>query len=144
MATEGPLNSETSMTTLVTGIIHDVQDPMKQQMTLLKVDLRNDLRQTKEAMTSLVIGGIVVGLGGILLSLVLVHALHEGFGLPLWGSHAIVGGLITTIGLTLVYAGTKRLQDLNPLPEQSVEAMKENVRWETRNSTTTPTPSVNR
>jgi hypothetical protein len=136
MSTQAQTGPDPSMTMLVTGIINDAQDLLKQQSILLKHELRNDIRQTKEAATSLVTGGVVSFVGLLLLSLMLVHLLNWiAPSWPLWTCYALVGGLVTAAGLIAAYAGLQKFHDLNPLPEQSVQAMKENLQWTTtRNS----------
>jgi len=127
--------SEASLTGLVTGIVNDAQELIKQQVALLKHDIRSDIRQAKEGFTSLAIGGGIAALGAVLLSFMLVHLFYWLVpAVPLWGWFAIVGGLITVIGVILIYAGVRRISELNPLPENTVEAMRENLRWTTKPS----------
>jgi len=136
MATQGSTGSEPSMTALVSGIVHDAEELFKQQVALLKHDLRADIRQTKEAATSLVVGGIVTNMGAILLMFMIVHLLNWLIpALPLWSCFAIVGVVLTGVGLAWLKMGAKTLETLNPLPEQSIAAMKENVQWTTKPST---------
>ena len=68
MATNVPPSSEASVTSLVSGIIHDAEELIKQQAALLKHDIRAEIRQTKEALTSLALGGAIMGLGMFLLT----------------------------------------------------------------------------
>jgi len=121
---------EPSVTALVTGIVSDLQDLMKQQVSLLQAEIRNDFRKTKEAATMQGIGVGVALLGCLLLSLTLVHLLHWAIpDLPLWGCHGIVGLAALIIGGILFYVGQSRFASFNPLPDESVTALKENVRW---------------
>jgi hypothetical protein len=49
--------------------------------------------------------------------------------LPLWGSFGIVGGLLALAGGIVFYRGQEQLDKIDPLPEVSVQAMKENLQW---------------
>ena len=60
-----------------------------------------------------------------------LHLLHEPAGLPLWASFLIVGGAFAVLSAVLIGVGIQRFRSFNPLPDQSVEAFKENVRWMT-------------
>lgn len=134
------VSNDTSVTALVSGIINDAQELIKQQVTLLKHDIRHDIRQAKEGAASLAVGGGVAAVGGILLSLTLVHFVSWlAPSWPLWVCYALVGGLLLAIGGGVMFAGKKKFDTLNPLPEQSVEAMRENVQWQTT-TTSIPTP----
>src|SRR2546430_1801900 len=87
-----PPGGATSVTSLVTGIVSDAQELLKQQVALLKHDVRSDIRQAKEALTSLAIGGAIPALGAILLCFMLVHFMYWLVpAVPLWGWFAIVG-----------------------------------------------------
>lgn len=122
--------NQASMTELVSGIVGDVQDLIKQQFALFKRELREDLHRTKATVLFLAIGGAVLAVGGILLSLMAVHLLNWAYPtLPLWSCYAIVGGSFAVVGGLMFYTGYQRLKSNNPLPNETVAALKENVQW---------------
>jgi hypothetical protein len=129
MANDVHTGTEPSITGLVTGIINDAQELLKQQLTLFKQEVKDDVRKTKDAALSMSVGLAILTMGGILLVLMLAQLLHELAGLPLWASDAIVGGAFAVCGGGLWFAGKKQLESFNPLPDQSAAALKENVRW---------------
>jgi len=122
---------EASLTSLMTGIINDVQELLKQQLSLFRQEVKDDVRKTKEAVISLSAGTGILVLGGILLCLMLVYLLNWAFPsvLPLWACYGIIGGLLVLGGGALLYAGKRKLTSFNPLPDQSVGALRENVQW---------------
>lgn len=133
MATDLRNSSDNSVTSLVKGIVDDAQELLKQQFTLLKVEVRQDLRQTGEAVFSLVLGLVVLFIGTILLSVALVHLLYWAFPtVPLWVWFLVVGGLITGAGLGLGYFGLQRFRSFNPLPDQTLKGLEENLEWKTK------------
>jgi len=134
MTTEDLPATEPSMTRLVTGIMQDVQDLLQQQLVLFKVEIRSDFDKALKASTILLAGGVVCVLGGMLLCLMLVHLAYWAWGpaLPLWACYAAVGGLVAAVGAGLVWAGLKWFASFNPLPEQSLAEMKENVQCLTK------------
>jgi Putative Actinobacterial Holin-X, holin superfamily III len=119
---------ESSVTALVSGIIDDAQELFKQQVALLKHELKDEIRQTKEAALSLAWGVGFAVIGGLLLCVMLPLLLHWGIpAIPLWGCFAIVGGILAVIGGGLIYTATQKLEAINPVPPQSVEALRENL-----------------
>jgi uncharacterized membrane protein YqjE len=116
-----------SVTSLVRGIVNDAQELFRQQIALFKAEVREDMRKTREAALSLVIGVGVTFFGVLLLLFCVVYAI--GLALPLWASFLIVGGVVLAIGIGLMYAGKRRFESFNPLPDQSAQALKENVQW---------------
>src|SRR5438132_3036731 len=130
MATDLRTGTEPTLTGLVTGIINDAQDLLKQQLALFRQEIKDDVRKTKEAALSLSLGIGMVVVGGLLLCAMLVHLLHWAAPLlPLWSCYGIVGVVFLACGGAFFYAGKKRLQSFNPFPDQSVGALKENVQW---------------
>jgi hypothetical protein len=99
-------------------------------MALFKQEVKHDIRKTKEAVVPLILGTGILLMGTILLCLMLVHLLNWGVrALPMWSCYGIVGILGACCGGALLYAGKKRFESFNPLPEQSIGALKENVQW---------------
>lgn len=127
MANDLNTGTEPSITGLVTGIFNDAQELLKQQLALFKQEVKDDVRRTKDGAISMSVGLGIFIMGGILLALMLVQLLK--LALPEWSSYAIVGVVLTAAGGALFYAGKKRFESFNPLPDQSVAALKENVQW---------------
>jgi Putative Actinobacterial Holin-X, holin superfamily III len=124
-----PSNSEPSLAQLLTGIVNDAKELMRQELALAKHEIREDLRRTKAAMLSLGIGIGVAAIGGLLLILMLVHLLNALAGLPLWACYGIVGGLFLFIGGVLLLIAKNTIARIDVVPPQTVETMKENVQW---------------
>jgi len=120
-----------SVTALVSGIIHDAQDLLKQQVALVRAELKADFHRTVQAATLLAVGGIFAVPALFLLCNMFVFMLHELAGLSVWASYGIVGGVFVVLSAVLIGVGIQRFRSFNPLPDQSVEAFKENVRWMT-------------
>jgi Flp pilus assembly protein TadB len=121
-------NGEPSMVSLAHGILNDAQELFRQQLALFKAELREDLRKTREAALSLSFG-ICLAFFGVLLLLFACAYLLNWAGLPVWAGFGVVGGIALVIGLVLLVVGKKRLASINPLPGQSVQALRENVQW---------------
>src|SRR5205823_5362321 len=68
-----------SVTPLVAGIIDDLQELIKQNLTLFKVEVREDLKKTKEAAAALGVGIGLAVVGALHLTLMLVFLLWWAF-----------------------------------------------------------------
>jgi len=133
MATNFQTGNDSSMTGLISGIIGDVQGLIQQQLALFKQEIRSDFRKAKEGALSLSVGFGVGILGSFMICLMLVHLLQWLWpGLPLWGCYGLVGALLLILGVAFCYAAKKTFENFNPIPEQSVEALKENMKWITK------------
>ena len=120
-----------SVTGLVSGILHDAQELVKQQVALVRAELKADFQRTVNAAVLMAVGALVSVPAAFLLCNMFVYMLVELAGLSVWASYGIVGGVFAVLGAVLILIGVQRFRSFNPLPDQSVEAIKENVRWMT-------------
>jgi uncharacterized membrane protein YqjE len=129
MATDLQNGTEPSLTTLVQGVIEDVQVLTKQQFALLKQELKEDFTKSREAATPMLIGVGILLISTLLLGITLGLLLEWAFRphLPYWAAFAIVTVLMVGTGLVLFFVGQKKFQTFNPLPDRTLEALKENV-----------------
>jgi hypothetical protein len=116
-----------NLAALLGGIMHDAKDLLLQELTLAKLEGHDELRQIKTAV------------GGILLSLMLVHGLAAYTDIPLWGCYGIVGSVFGVFGWVLLASGKHKIEGIDVMP-QTVETMKENAQW-LREQTTSDTIS---
>jgi hypothetical protein len=130
MATNLQTGSESSLTSIVSGIIHDFQELIRQQMDLFKTELAGDIRKTKDAATALALGGAALFLGVALLCLALVHLLIAFVSFPPWASYLLVGGGVFVIGGILTFVGWNQFHSVSA--DQSVKALQENLEWRTK------------
>jgi tetrahydromethanopterin S-methyltransferase subunit G len=125
--------NEPSLSSLVSGILDDVQKLIENQFTLLKLDLHKDVERVREA-------GILLGLGiglllgaGLLLLFMLVYLLAwltEPY-LALWVCYAIVGGVVAVIGAAVLFMAKQKFDALKIVPEETTQGLKENLQWKT-------------
>lgn len=130
MGTELRKDGEPSVASLVSGIVGDVQELIKQQFMLLGQEVKQELRQAKRAATSLSIG---VGIGVVALFFVLltiVFVLHEVAGLRLWASMGIVAAFLAAAAAGFFFFGRREAAEVHLAPPpQTATALKENVEW---------------
>src|ERR1043166_7619057 len=121
-------SADPSLAALIGGIINGARDLLLQEFTMAKLEVQDELRQTKAAALSLGIGIGIAAVGGLLLLLMLVHLLHALTPIPLWGCYGIVGGVLVLAGLLVLYSGKKAVEEIEVVPE-TVETLKENAKW---------------
>jgi membrane protein insertase Oxa1/YidC/SpoIIIJ len=131
MATDLQSPTQPSVTSLVSGIIADVQDLIKQQVALIGKEIKDDINKSIGAAISLAAGAGIAAMGGLLLCIMLALVLDVYIPqLNWWGGFAIVGGVLTAVGLVLLYAAIKKFETIKAMPE-TVQALKETVEWQT-------------
>ncbi len=133
-ATAPPLvkreNGQQSLTELVSGIIDDAQTLVKQQVTMFRAELKEDIRLTKEAALYMGIGAALTAVGVLFLVVSMVYLLQWlAPALLLWHCWAIVGGVLTVLGVVGLVVGQYLFNKFNPLPDKTFNALQENVSW---------------
>jgi len=141
MATEVQNRPEQSVASLVGGIVGDVQDLIKQQLALTRKEIEADLRKTQDAASFLFAGLGLMLFGCFALCLMLAHLIHQlttpaalqasqdPAAIPLWGCYGIVSAILLIGGGALAFAGKKKFDSFNPLPDESAQVLKENIEW---------------
>jgi hypothetical protein len=125
--------NDPSLGTLVSGIIDDAQKLIEQQITLLKQEIRKEIQDAKDTGKLLGAGVGLLCAAGVLLLFMLVYLLYwlAAPHLPLWSCYAIIGGALALVGGVVFYVGQQKLEHLNVVPEQTTQALKENLQWKT-------------
>ena len=130
MASDLETEARFSVTSLVSGIVNDAQELFRQQLAMFRAEIKDDLRQTMGILIAIGSGAFMVAVGGALLCFMLVHLLNFLVpALPLWGCFGIVGACIAVVGGIVAYMAVSRFKTFNPLPDESVKALQENVQW---------------
>jgi len=123
-------DSPASVTQLVAGIVTDLQTLMRQELLLAKTEMLQEWEKTKTAAGTMAAGAGLLTVSGLLLCFGLVYLLKElAAGLPMWACFAIVGVALGLIGGILVGAARAKASDINIIPPQTAETMKENAQW---------------
>ncbi len=121
-----------TMTELVSGILSDGQTLVRQQVEMLRAEIKDDVRRTANAAAYMGFGAALTALGGFFLLMSLVPLLGWLFPtLPVWACWAIVGFTFLVVGGISLYLGKRAFEKFNPLPVKSFNALQENLSWKT-------------
>jgi hypothetical protein len=78
----------------------------------------------------LALGAGLAIIGALLLGHMLVYLVQTLTGLSLWVAYLIVGAIFAIGGVLLLMQGTKRMKDVDPLPRETIESVKEDIHME--------------
>lgn len=118
---------EESVGSLVREVAADVSKLVRQELELAKAELKQDARRAGKA-TGLLSGAGVAGWLVLLFASLaamwgLAEAMHVG-----WAA-LIVAGVWAVVAALMYVVGRRQLQQVEPVPEQTVETLKEDARW---------------
>ena len=126
--------SGASLTSLLGGIISDAQTLIRQQADMLKAEVREDFKRSKRAAEFGAMGIVFSTVGALGLVTAVAYLLHERFEFAMWASWGMVGGLFLVVGVALARVSYVLLERINPLPVKSMNALQDNLTWDSKAS----------
>ncbi len=124
-----PKDSDRSLGELVGEMSSSLSELIRKEMELARVELKDEARRAAKAGGMLGGGAFVGYLAALLLSLSLAWGLNDAFDNAGWLGFLFVGALYAVASGALLAQGRNKLKELNPVPEQTVETLKEDVQW---------------
>ena len=124
-----PKDSDRSLGELVSEMSSDLSALIRKEIELARVELKDEARRAAKAGGMLGGGAFVGNLAALLLSLSLAWGLNDAFDNAGWLGFLIVGALYAIASGALLAQGRNKLKEFNPVPEQTVETLKEDVQW---------------
>jgi hypothetical protein len=115
--------SETSVGALIGEVTNDLSTLMRQELDLAKAELKQEASKTGKAAGILGGAGFAGYMVALFLSIALWWALANGMDEG-WAA-LIVAAIWAVIAAVLFSIGRKRMRDVNPKPERTVETLKE-------------------
>jgi hypothetical protein len=120
---------DASVAQLLSGIVGDAQELVRKEIALARQEIREELDAAKSAGIKLGIAGGVLAVGGLLVVLAIAQGIADLFNWPAWAGYALVGVVLAIAGGILFSAAQRQIKEIRPMPERTVETMKENVEW---------------
>ena len=122
-----PIEKDRSVSELMQDIVTNVQQIIRSEVLLAKTEAKEEgLRAAKAA--RLLGGGAAVAFYALgFLLLFCVYALATA--IAAWAAALIVAAGLGITAAVLLRTGIKRLREVSPTPQKTIETVKENVRW---------------
>jgi uncharacterized membrane protein YqjE len=120
--------TEPSLGELVKETAQDLSDLMRAEMKLLVAETKEEAKTAGKGAGMLAGAGVAAHMVALFASLALMWGLWQWIGHLAWGT-VIVAALWAVVAAVLAAVGRGNLKRVNPKPEQTVESVKEDVRW---------------
>ncbi len=121
--------SRLGLADIVKGILQDAALLVRQEAQLFRDEVKLEVGKAGRAATGMGVGIGFVAIGGLFLLLMLVYGLHEWFGLPLWASYGLIGGLLAAVGAVLLIKAKTLAGSVQAMPRRTLYAIKEDAQW---------------
>lgn len=112
-----------STTSLLRELMHEVPALLGKELALARAEMRENLSETRQALTAASGGAVVLAGGYFVLLFSAVYALSNV--MAPWLAALIVGAISAVVGYAMVNAGMKRLSARELRPERTMESLRE-------------------
>jgi uncharacterized membrane protein YqjE len=119
--------TDQSLGELFGTLTSDLGELVRSEMELARVEIREEAAKAGRAAGLLGVGGLIAYLGLGLLAMAAAWGLAEVVDAG-W-AFLIVGLVVAVIGAVVVIKGRDQLREVRPVPEETVETLKEDARW---------------
>jgi hypothetical protein len=114
---------------LIRGIMADVRQLMREEIALARVEMREQAQRAKLAALALGAAAVALAIGGIFLLVSVAVGIADLLDWPVWAGFLIVALVLSIAGMVMLSTGRKRLSTIRPVPEQTMQSLKENSEW---------------
>jgi Putative Actinobacterial Holin-X, holin superfamily III len=118
---------ERSVSDVVQDILRNVQEILRSEVRLAKAEIRHEA--TKAAASALWLTVGVVGVLSAWMFLLWTAAYALATILPMWAATLVIAVVMAAAGSVLIAAGLRRFTQITPMPERTIESLKENLEW---------------
>jgi len=122
-----PKEPDRSTGELVGSVAARFGDLVAKELELAKVETTDEVKKAAKASTLLVGGGLLAYLALMMASVAVALWLDEV--MPPAIAFAIVAIFHAIVAAILVSVGRNRIRQVNPVPQQTIETVKEDVEW---------------
>jgi uncharacterized membrane protein YqjE len=116
-----------SVPEVLQDIVGNIEEIIRSEFRLAKAEVKQEASQAAPPLKMIVVGAAIgfYALGFLLFTLVMGLATV----VATWLAALIVGAVLGLIAFVLITTASKRLKQVNKVPERTIESMKENVQW---------------
>jgi uncharacterized membrane protein YqjE len=121
------VSQDRSLSEVFQDIVRNVQEIIRAEISLAKTEVREEASKAVSSLAWLVVGA----LSGMFAVVFILWTAAFALGLlwPMWAATLVVAGVLTLSAIGLLIIGIRRLRELHPTPERTVQTIKESVAW---------------
>jgi uncharacterized membrane protein YqjE len=118
---------ERAVADVLQDILNSLRDMVRAEVRLAKVELKSDAFELVRSGAWMGAGVLGAGFG---VHFALWSATY-GLGnlMPMWAATLVVALVLAVLSTTLVIGGLRKARAIRPLPERTIETVKESIEW---------------
>jgi len=118
---------ERSVSDVFQDILRNLQEMVRSEIRLAKVEIRGEVKLAVSSSVWIAAGVVAAISAWNFLLWTLAYALASR--MSMWAATLIVGVVMAMIAGALTMVGLRRAKQINPIPERTLESVKENLEW---------------
>jgi Flp pilus assembly protein TadB len=122
-----PDPDDRSLGELVGELTQEFSQLVRQEMQLARTELKEEAAKAGRAAGQLAGAAVAAHLCALLAALAVAWAIGEA--IPVWAGLAIVAAVLGVVATVLYRRGRGEIQEIEPLPEETIETLEEDARW---------------
>jgi uncharacterized membrane protein YqjE len=126
-ATSGSTGSQESIGSLISGLLQDLQELVRGEITLARAEVREDISTASKGLASLAGASLVGVTGFIFLMLGVTYLLNQY--MRMWIAAGAVGLALLVIAAIVASIGKSKLSATSLKPDQTIDSLKEDREW---------------
>lgn len=116
---------EQPLSELISNLTEDTSKLFRQEVALARAEIKQEASVAMVAAAMMAMAGAFAAVALILLSLAAAEGLQRWFDIDIAWCYFIVAVLWTVVAGVLFAMGRKRMRDVNPKPERTVESLRD-------------------
>jgi uncharacterized membrane protein YqjE len=121
------VGEERSVSDVLQDILRNLQDMVRSEIRLAKVEIREEGRRAVSSSVWIAAGVVAAVSAWIFVLWALAYAL--GTRMPMWAATLVVAIAMAAAAAVLLMGGIRKIKRIQPIPERTVESVKENLEW---------------
>ncbi len=118
---------EKPLSELISDLTTDLGTLIRKELELAKVETKQEIQRTAKAGAMFGAAGFAGYMALVLLSFAIAFLLD--LVMPTWLAFLIVAVVYAIVAAVLFFQGRERAKRIHPVPEQTVESVKEDMEW---------------
>jgi hypothetical protein len=121
------VNQERAFSDVLQDILRNLQEILRSEVRLAKVEIRDDARQAAASAVWIAAGTIGALSAWAFLLWTITFALSTR--MSMWAATLVVALVLACAASVLIVGGIRRVKRIHPIPERTIASIKENVEW---------------
>ena len=121
------MNQERAFSDVLQDILRNLQEILRSEVRLAKVEIRDDARQAAASAVWIAAGTIGALSAWAFLLWTITFALSTR--MSMWAATLVVALVLACAASVLIVGGIRRVKRIHPIPERTIASIKENVEW---------------